>query len=299
MLSFWSAVVTSAFVAEAFPSNANVIEKRLQNGLGKTPALGWNSWVRRISLLPTVPAFNRYQNQGGCNAATGQVALNTAKAFIDLGLKDLGYRYVNIDDCWSLKSRNSSGQLVPDPAKFPQGMKAVSDQIHSMGLKLGLYGDAGQMTCAGYPGSEGHEASDAKQLAAWGIDYWKHDNCYTPCNGPVVQTCGSPAGNTKTWYVKMRDALQQAGRPIFFSLCNWGRDSVWTWGADVGNSWRMSVDNWGGWADVVRIASSAAPIAQYSAPGGFNDLDMMVGRQGNETFRQRTDAGARSLAMAS
>ncbi|KFZ07191.1 hypothetical protein V501_06690 [Pseudogymnoascus sp. VKM F-4519 (FW-2642)] len=238
---------------------SNGLKPRLDNGLGKTPALGWNSW-----------------NQGGCNAATAAVALDTAQGFIDLGLKDAGYTYVNIDDCWSTSSRDDSGNLVPDPSKFPQGMKSLTDQIHAMGLKFGLYGDAGTKTCAGYPGSQGHEEQDAKLLASWGVDYWKHDNCYTPCNAGEMQTCTDPAGNTQTWYVTMRDALQSSGRPIFYSLCNWGRDSVWTWGADVGNSWRMSVDNWGGWEDVVRIASEAAPIASYSAPHGFNDLDMMI-----------------------
>lgn len=218
------------------------------------------------------------QNQGGCNAATAAVALNTANAFISLGLKDAGYIYVNIDDCWSNKNRDGSGNLVPDPNKFPQGMKSLTDQIHSMGLKFGLYGDAGTMTCGGYPGSQGHETQDAKLLASWGVDYWKYDNCYTPCNSGQQQTCSNPAGNSQTWYITMRDALSNSGRPIFYSLCNWGRDSVWTWGASVGNSWRMSVDNWGGWADVVRIASSAAPIASYSAPYGFNDLDMMVAK---------------------
>ncbi|KAL5353601.1 hypothetical protein ACLOAV_001638 [Pseudogymnoascus australis] len=241
------------------PEKPDSLEARLANGLGKTPALGWNSW-----------------NQGGCNAATAAVALNTANAFIRLGLKDAGYTYVNIDDCWSTKNRDGSGNLVPDPTKFPQGMKSLTDQIHSMGLKFGLYGDAGTMTCAGYPGSQGHEAQDAKLLASWGVDYWKHDNCYTPCNSGQQQTCSNPAGSTQTWYVTMRDALLTSGRPIFYSLCNWGRDNVWTWGSNVGNSWRMSVDNWGGWADVVRIASQAAPIASYSAPYGFNDLDMMI-----------------------
>ena len=127
-------------------------------------------------------------------------------------------------------------------------MKAVSDEIHSMGMKFGLYGDAGTMTCAGYPGSQGYEDRDAKALASWGVDYWKHDNCYTPCNQGSVQTCGSPIGSTQQWYPKMRDALAASGRPIFYSLCNWGRDNVWTWGSSVGNSWRMSVDNWGNWA---------------------------------------------------
>ncbi|CAI6337624.1 unnamed protein product [Periconia digitata] len=276
-----SIVAVSALAVEALPSNEN-FQKRLPNGLGKTPALGWNSW-----------------NQGGCDAATAEVALRTAQSFIDLGLKDLGYTYVNIDDCWSTMSRNSAGELVPDPNKFPNGMKAVADEIHSMGLKFGLYGDAGIKTCAGYPGSEGHEEQDAKQLAEWNVDYWKHDNCFTPCQGPVVQTCPNPDGHTKTWYVKMRDALQQSGRPIFYSLCNWGRDSVWTWGAEVGNSWRMSVDNWGNWADVVRIASEAAPIAEYSAPGGWNDLDMLIVGNGKLTpAEERTHFGIWAIAKS-
>ncbi|KAI8633669.1 glycoside hydrolase family 27 protein [Xylariaceae sp. FL1651] len=248
---------------------------RVNNGVGKTPALGWNSW-----------------NQGGCNAATATVALNTAKAFVSLGLKDAGYTYVNIDDCWSQKSRNSSGYLVPDSSKFPNGIKAVADQIHGMGLKFGLYGDAGTMTCGGYPGSQGYEQKDAALLASWGVDYWKYDNCYTPCNSGVQQTCSNPAGSSQTWYTKMQNYILNSGYPILFSLCNWGRDNVWTWGASVGHSWRMSVDNWGGWADVVRIASAAGPIASYAQPGGFNDLDMMIIGNGKLTdAEERTHFG--------
>jgi alpha-galactosidase len=145
-----------------------------------------------------------------------------------------------------------------------------------MGLKFGLYGCAGTMTCAGYPGSEGREAQDARTIASWGVDYWKYDNCYTPCPSGTPQTCPNPNQSSETWYKTMSNALLSTGKPILFSLCNWGIDNVWTWGGSVGNSWRMSIDNWGGWSDVVRIASSAAPIYSYSAPYGFNDLDMMV-----------------------
>ncbi|KAI3321477.1 glycoside hydrolase family 27 protein [Xylariaceae sp. AK1471] len=265
----WLIVLAAVGLSEATP------QRRINNGIGKTPALGWNSW-----------------NQGGCNAATATVALNTAKAFVSLGLKDAGYVYVNIDDCWSSKSRNSSGYLVPDSSKFPNGIKAVADEIHGMGLKFGLYGDAGTLTCGGYPGSQGYEQKDASLLASWGVDYWKYDNCYTPCNSGSQQTCGNPAGNSQTWYVKMRDYLLNSNHPILFSLCNWGRDSVWTWGGNVGHSWRMSVDNWGGWADVVRIASAAGPIASYAQPGGFNDLDMMIIGNGKLTdAEERTHFG--------
>lgn len=176
----------------------------------------------------------------------------------------MGYTYINIDDCWSTKTRNSTGYLVPDPAKWPNGMKSVADQLHAKGLKLGLYGDSGTQTCAGYPGSQGYEAQDAKTLASWGVDYWKHDNCATP------------SGNSQPRYEKMRDALLNSGRPIFYSLCNWGNDNVWTWGGKVGNSWRITGDNFNAWSYVASIAAKGATISQYGAPGGFNDWDMMV-----------------------
>lgn len=198
------------------------------------------------------------------------MVLSTAKAFIDLGLKDLGYVYVNIDDCWSSKSRNSTGHLVADPKKFPKGMDGLGREIHSMGLKLGLYGDAGTLTCAGYPGSYGYEQKDADTLAAWGVDYWKYDNCLTE------QPYTNKGITSDKYYPIMRDALLKTGKDILFSICQWGRDNVWTWAGSVGNSWRMSEDITNNWSSVASIAARAAAIHQYSRPGGFNDLDMMV-----------------------
>jgi alpha-galactosidase len=219
---------------------------------------------------------------------------------ISLGLKDAGYQYLNIDDCWGNKQRNSSGYLVPDPSKWPQGMKPVVDQIHNKGLKFGLYGDAGTMTCAGYPGSEGHEAQDAKQLASWGVDYWKHDACYLPCvTGGRPQTCWDGRSSTKSYYATMRDALAGAGRPILFSMCQWGRDSVWTWGKDYGNSWRMSGDIANSWASLSSIAANAAGMSQYAAPGGFNDLDMLqVGNGGLNENEERAHVGLWMIAKS-
>ncbi|GKT95415.1 glycoside hydrolase family 27 protein [Colletotrichum tofieldiae] len=242
-----------------------------QQRVGQKPALGWSGW-----------------NQGGCNAASASVALSTARSFVSRGLKDAGYTYVNIDDCWSLKRRDSSGNLVPDPSKWPNGIKAVSDEIHNMGLKFGLYGDNGIMTCAGYPGSQGNEQRDANLFASWGVDFWKYDNCYSPCNlaGPP-QTCpNNQAPNSRPRYETMRNALRTTGRPILYSLCNWGYEQVWTWGAEVGQMWRMSTDNWGGWQDVVNIVNWAVPIAKYSKPYGFNDLDMMIIGNGKLTTAQ-------------
>ncbi|MBE3048946.1 glycoside hydrolase family 27 protein [Candidatus Bathyarchaeota archaeon] len=198
---------------------------------------------------------------------------------MELGLKDLGYTYVNIDDCWSTKERDASGNLVADPEKWPRGIRPVVDEIHAMGLKFGLYGCAGVMTCASYPGSWGHEAQDAELLASWDVDFWKHDNCFTPCpEDPDPQTCPDFSVDTKPWYGAMRDGLAAVAetKEILFNLCNWGRNEVWTWGAEYGQAWRMEVDNWGDWESVVRIAATASGIAEFSGPGGFNDLDMLV-----------------------
>lgn len=169
-----------------------------------------------------------------------------------------------------------------------------------MGLKFGLYGDAGTMTCAGYPGSQGREEQDARTLASWGVDYWKHDACYLPCvTGGVPQTCWDPRSSTQPYMGKMRDALAGAGRPILYSMCQWGRDSVWTWGANYGNSWRMSGDIARSWDSLAKIAASAAGIAQYAGPGGFNDLDMLqVGNGGLNENEERAHVGLWAIAKS-
>jgi hypothetical protein len=207
-------------------------DQTAEQWLGQDSCVGLQQLGRFLLLcFSSTSAYQCFQNNGGCTHATADSAMQVANLMISLGLKDVGYQYLNIDDCWHSKSRNSSGFLVPDPSKWPQGMKPVVDKIHGMGLKFGLYGDAGTMTCAGYPGSQGHEVQDAKTIASWGVDYWKHDACYTPCiTGGVPQTCWDSRSPTQKYYSTMRDALAGAGRPILFSMCQWGRDSVWTWG---------------------------------------------------------------------
>ncbi|OAQ63714.1 alpha-galactosidase [Pochonia chlamydosporia 170] len=250
--------------------------------VGRTPALGWNSW-----------------NTFKCAGATATNALAVADGFVELGLKDVGYTYVNIDDCWSAKSR-TAGQLVPDPDKWPNGIKAVVDKIHEKGLKFGLYGDSGTKTCAGYPGSKGFEFEDAQTLASWGVDYWKYDNCYTPCTSSQA-SCGGgrPIGNSREWYEPMRNAFLNISRPILFSVCQWGRDNVWTWGANYGNSWRMSSDISPTWDSVAKIARMAGSISQYAGPGGFNDLDMLEIGNGELTVaEQRAHFGIWAIAKS-
>ncbi|MGI5158395.1 lectin [Microbispora sp. CA-102843] len=226
----------------------------LDNGLARTPQMGWNDW-----------------NSFGCNVNENLVR-QTADAMVSSGMAAAGYTYVNIDDCWSTKSRNANGDLVADPQKFPSGIKALADYVHSKGLKLGIYSSAGTTTCAGYPASLGYEQRDAALWASWGIDYLKYDNC------------GDHQGKSgQQRYVAMRDALAATGRPILFSLCNWGQESVWTWGMPTGNSWRTTGDIQANWNSVMGILDQQVGLEAYSGPGGWNDPDMLEVGNGSLT----------------
>lgn len=180
---------------------------------------------------------------------------------------------------WSTISRDSSSNLVAGPTKFPNGMKSLADKIHGMGLKFGLYADSGTKTCSGYPGSQGYETQDAKQLTAWGVDYWKYDNCNTP------------SGNSQPRYATMRDALLATNSKILYSLCNWGADSVWAWESQVGNSWRVGGDITNTWSSVASTAASNASITSYAASGGFNNYDMIEIGNGGLTATERAHFG--------
>ncbi|KAK3676807.1 hypothetical protein LTR78_003011 [Recurvomyces mirabilis] len=227
--------------------------------------------------------------------------MTAANQFKNLGLAAVGYQYVNIDDCWTQQGRNGSGYLVADPSKWPNGVAYVANQVHSMGLKFGLYGDAGKQTCGGHPGSMGYETKDAQLLSSWGVDYWKYDNCYTNCNGQYPQTCWNiPSRDVKPWYTTMGNAISTVSHPILFSLCEWGQDSVWTWGRSVGgSSWRMANDVQNNWGSVSSIAATAAGIAQYAGPGGFNDLDMLeIGNGGLSAAEERAHFGLWAIAKS-
>jgi len=232
------------------------------NGLAATPPMGWNSW-----------------NKFACDVSEKTVRA-AADAMVASGMKDAGYRYVVIDDCWQ-GERDSAGNIQPDSEKFPSGIKALSDYVHSKDLLLGIYSDAGTMTCAKRPGSHGHEYQDAKQYAAWGVDYLKYDWCDT----------GTQDGPSS--YRAMADALREAGRPIVFSACEWGTNRPWFWAAAQGaNLWRATGDIGDFWKGhkawqlgVVDIVDLVEPLAPYAGPGHWNDPDMLeVGNGGmNET----------------
>mmetsp|Transcript_19952 Transcript_19952/g.55463 ORF Transcript_19952/g.55463 Transcript_19952/m.55463 type:complete len:513 (-) Transcript_19952:397-1935(-) len=225
---------------------------RLDNGLGRTPALGWNSW-----------------NTLACSVDE-EAVMAAADLMVSLGLKDAGYKYVNVDDCWQ-GDRLPNGTITADPEKFPSGMKALAEYVHSLGLKFGIYSDAGHKTCAGRPGSWTFEQLDAQAYADWGVDYLKYDNCYAEdLPGPKVR------------YPIMRDALNATGKPILYSMCEWGREHPSVWATPVGNSWRTTADIEPAWASVMDILLQNDAWAQYAGPGGFNDPDMLeVGVPGN------------------
>lgn len=224
-----------------------------------TPPMGWNSWN----------TFEVNINE--------DLVKKTADIIVSSGLKDAGYEYIVLDDGWMVKDhRDKNGDLVPDPVKFPHGMKALIDYVHSKGLKFGLYNCAGTQTCAGYPGTRGYEYQDARFYANLGIDFLKYDWCNT--NGI----------NATEAYTTMSKALKAAGKPIVFSICEWGDNQPWDWATPVGNLWRISGDiypcfdceykheegNWSSWG-VLRILEMRKDIRKFSGPDHWNDFDMM------------------------
>ncbi|XAR71871.1 Alpha-galactosidase [Bertholletia excelsa] len=229
---------------------------QLNNGLGRTPQMGWNSW-----------------NFFACNI-NETVIKETADALVSTGLADLGYVYVNIDDCWSSAQRNLEGQLVPDPKTFPSGIKALADYVHEKGLKLGIYSDAGVFTCQVRPGSLYHESDDAVLFASWGVDYLKYDNCFNLGIKPEER------------YPPMQNALNATGRTIFYSICEWGVDDPALWAGNVGNSWRTTDDINDSWASMTTIADLNDKWAAYAGPGGWNDPDMLEVGNGGMTYQE-------------
>jgi len=216
--------------------------------LAPTPPMGWNSW-----------------NTFGADIHE-ELIRQVADVFVEAGLKEAGYTYVVIDDLWEADERDSSGRLVPDPRKFPSGMKALADYVHSKGLKFGIYSCAGTHTCAGKPASYGYEEIDAHTFAEWGVDFLKYDFCYKPAgvDGPSL-------------YRRMGQALRATGRPIIFSLCEWGTNEPWKWGASVGgHMWRTTGDINDSWESIDQIGFSQNGLEAYAGPDHWNDPDMLV-----------------------
>ena len=238
--------------------------------LGLTPPMGWNSW----------------------NTFTWEINDKLIKEAADAmasELKDAGYEYIVIDDCWSEKQRDKNGRLVPDHWKFPDGIKPVADYVHSKGLKFGMYSCAGTHTCGGHPGSFEHEFDDAETFAEWGVDYLKYDYCYKPDHIPG-----------EILYKRMSAALRNCGRDIMFSACNWGNDNVYKWIRESGaHLFRSTGDIQDNWESIKRLALSQIGNECYGGNFCHNDIDMLVvGMHGgsNNEWINSTEAGVNVIA---
>jgi len=245
----------------------NVHAQKFEN-LALAPPMGWNSW-------------NTFQTN-----INEDLVKQTADAIVSSGMKDAGYEYIVLDDGWMEMERDSAGNLLPDRKKFPHGMKVLIDYVHSKGLKFGLYNCAGTKTCAGYPGTRGYEYQDARFYANLGIDYLKFD------------WCSSDGLNAKESYTTMSKALKKAGRPIVFSLCEWGQNKPWQWAENVGQLWRTTGDitakfdgylDHGSWKQtgVMPIADLQKGLRKYAGPGHWNDPDMLEVGNGMSTNEDR------------
>ena len=248
----------------------------LDNGLARTPPMGWNSW-----------------NKFACNVSEDLIR-QAADAMVSSGMKDAGYQYVVIDDCWQV-DRDAQGNIIPDAKRFSSGMKALADYVHAKGLRFGIYSDAGTGTCQNRPGGRGYEFQDARQYAAWGVDYLKYD------------WCNHSTQDAAAAYSIMRDALKKSGRPIVFSLCEWGSTKPWLWAGDVGNLWRSTGDITDKWdtgqkqdgLGVVQILDLQDGLQSYAGPGHWNDPDMLeVGNGGMRNTEYRAHFSMWSLLAA-
>jgi alpha-galactosidase len=227
-------------------------------GLAPTPPMGWNSW-------------NTFEVN-----ISEQLIKEMAEAIIAGGMREAGYNTLVIDDGWEAMERDSLGRLIPDPERFPSGMKALGDFLHEKGFKFGIHNCAGTLTCSGFPGGRGHEFEDARTYASWGVDYLKYD------------WCSHGTANAEETYRTMRDALYAAGRPIVFSLCEWGNNKPWLWAEEVGHLWRTTGDVTDcydcqavysvGWKQILNVQVG---LEKYAGPDHWNDPDMLeVGNPG-------------------
>jgi alpha-galactosidase len=240
------------------------------NAVAQTPPMGWNDW------------YSTY-----C-AVSAQLVEQAAQTMVSDGMKAAGYDYVNIDDCWMAPSRDAAGNLVADPTRFPEGIRPVADYVHSLGLKLGIYEDAGTTTCAQGPGSYGHEAQDAATFASWGVDYLKYDRCSIPYGDFPGQT---EQQVQRTLYTRMSSALQATGRPIVFSMANPDPgDDPWAWAGPIANLWRTTPDIEDNYGSMLGNFVGNVDLFRHAGPGAWNDPDMLqIGNEGSTTNDYRTE----------
>ncbi|KAL0483183.1 alpha-galactosidase [Acrasis kona] len=240
----------NSFLSLLLFSSLFILTLSHNNGVARTPPMGWNSW-----------------NQFACNIDQ-DLLTDTIDQIVSSGLADAGYKFVNIDDCWSYKNGrdNKTNELIPDPVRFSRGIHSLSKYAHSKGVKLGIYGDVGFTTCAGYPGTLDHFQTDADTFARWEIDYLKLDFCDIP---KKVQD------EPWIYFGYMSEALNKTGRPIVFSICAWQPKEMYKWARKIGNSWRTTDDINVSWQSVLSIIDQNRELYPYAEPGSWNDPDML------------------------
>ncbi len=241
-----------------FLLGSNLLAQKKTN-VAPTPPMGWNSW-----------------NYFACDVNEDMIK-EMADAMVESGMADAGYEYINIDDCWQI-DRDENGKIVADPDRFPNGIKALADYVHSKGLKFGLYSDAGRLTCEERPGGLGYEKIDAETYQEWGVDYLKYDWCHHGLH------------KAKKLYPVMAAELAKLDRPIVFSICNWGWGKPWKWGGEIGHLWRTTPDikacfDCGGFfrLSVLKILDKQVGLEKYAGPDAWNDPDMLEVGNGDLT----------------
>jgi alpha-galactosidase len=262
------ALAANLCAAPALAETTQEVVNKAPNGLALTPPMGWNSW-----------------NKFACDV-NEKVVRDTADAMVANGMRDAGYQYVVVDDCWA-GPRDSNGFITVDKERFPSGMKALADYIHARGLKFGIYSDAGRLTCGNRPGSQGHEYQDALTYARWGADFLKYDWCNTGDR------------NAQEAYAVMADALRQSGRDIVFEMCEWGTAKPWLWAKNTANVWRTTGDIFDSFAKkdperewahtLLEIVDLNEPLWPFAGPGHWNDADMLeIGNGGMSPAEYRS-----------
>lgn len=248
----------------AVPADGRPVEDVTSRALAYAPPMGWNSW-----------------NRFGCDIDE-QLIRDQAEAMVRSGMREAGYYYVVVDDCWMAPQRDAQGRLQPDPERFPSGMAALGEYVHRLGLGFGLYASAGATTCTGLPGSFGYEEIDARTFAEWGVDYLKYDYCD---DGQGTPPPPDPPASER--YDRMITALRNTGRPVVVSVVEWGINQPWLWSRQVGGRlWRTTLDIKDNWDRVVEILDQQVGLEAYSGPGGWNDPDMLEVGNGGMTVTE-------------
>ncbi|KAL4747803.1 alpha-galactosidase D [Aspergillus terricola var. indicus] len=256
-----TALVSLVFATTALASPGPALKPRLDDGLARTPQMGWNTYNQ----------YNCFPNES--------IVHENAQALVDTGLADLGYRYVTIDCGWGVEDRLPNGTITWNPELFPQGFPAMGRYLHDLGLLFGVYGDSGVLLCGSPPNNTGnlyYEDIDARTFAEWGADSLKYDNCYSDAATNYPNVNYAPSTSPHPRFANMSRYIQAQDRDIIFQVCEWGIDFPALWAPEIGHSWRIGNDIIPHWRSIFRTLNQAVPHTDFAGPGQWPDLDMLL-----------------------